>query len=99
MHKYAVRVEGEGFLLKEVDKEEEAAVGFFATRYVEALDEPHATEAAVQLVCDELETYAGAVRSNGGEGSRVWALEVTPLDSFGEGPVPGLGMTWFPEDE
>lgn len=51
--RFHVAVEGEGYLMD--DEPGELAVGFFATRVVEAIDESSASERTRELVSQELQ--------------------------------------------
>ena len=88
---FHVSVEGEGYLL--ADEPGELAVGFFATRIVEATDESSASERARELVSHELERRD--VRK--GDGAQLRIGKISAINESASDHRLPEGFTFFEE--
>lgn len=96
MKKFRVFVRGENFLINLDDVQQK--LGFYTTRYVEALNE----EAAECVVMDMLRgdpKLAKGVLNNKSDPPMMYAEEVEEIDSFKGLPLPGTGFAFYPDEK
>ncbi|NVD73359.1 hypothetical protein HUX88_22880 [Duganella sp. BJB1802] len=91
--KYRVLVEGTNLLMEMQGIER---LGYFTTRYVEAMDPDEASEYALDLVRNELNS-TGALLNNVNDPPVAIVSEIEQIGSFRGIDVPGMGFTFFPE--
>jgi hypothetical protein len=91
--KYSVMVEGKNIYLNRGHVER---MGFFTTRWVEAISKGEAEKMAVEFVKQELQALN--VLCNSPEDPPVFVVKkVREVDSFDDFIVPGKGFTFFQE--
>lgn len=91
--KYSVVVEGVNIYLNRGRIER---MGFFTTRWVEALKNDEAEKSAIELVKQELETMD--VLCNSPQDPPTFSIDkVREIDSFDGFMVPGKGFSFFPD--
>ncbi len=89
---YSVIIEGKNFPAR-LFKDTVGTLGFFTTRFVEAVDEKAAELAAVELIKQELEPLLGERRDE--ETNALMSLDqIREVKELPE-TAPGFGFTWF----
>lgn len=73
-------------------------MGYFTTRFVDGFDIDEATQNALDLVRNELNSH-GVLLNDRNDPPVLTISEVSELNSFKGIKVPGRGFTFFPEDE
>ncbi len=93
--KYSVMLEGRNIYLNRGRIER---MGFFTTRWVEAISKDEAEKMAVELVNQELEAL-GILRNSPEDPPTFVVEKVREVDSFGDFIVPGKGFTFFQDKQ
>jgi hypothetical protein len=89
---YSVVIEGAGFPAR-LFASDGGPMGFFTTRFVEAVDAKAAESAAVELIKQELKPMLGERQA--GEANPVMSLDqISEIEKLPEN-APGSGFTWF----
>lgn len=96
MKKYKLLVRGENFLMN-VDGEDQK-LGFYATAFVEALDEEAAEQKALDLLRSDQKLKQGAM-NGGSDVPQLFVEEIQELASFEGFNPPKTGFAFFREAE
>jgi hypothetical protein len=90
---YSVIIEGASFPAR-IFEVADGPMGFYATRFVEAVDEKAAELEAVELIKRELKPLIGEQQV--GEANPLMSLDrISKLQNL-PATAPGSGFTWFP---
>lgn len=96
MKKFRVFVRGENFLVNLDDVEEK--VGFYTTRYVEALDEETAEYAVMDMLRGDPKLAKGVLNDKS-DPPMMYAEDVEEIDSLEGLPLPGTGFAFYPDEK
>ena len=94
--KYKVIVRGENFLLKLDGKA--GKVGFYTTRFIEALNDHEAEETAISGLRDD-PTLRQVVLNEKSDAPMLFAEEIVELNSFDGLTLPGTGFSFYTGDD
>lgn len=96
MKKYMVTLDGQNFEVEFDGKVQK--LGFFTTRWIEAVDPKKAELKAVELVKTD-ESLVKAVRNKKDNPPMIYLSELSEIDSFDNVNVPGCGYSFYPDKD
>jgi hypothetical protein len=96
MRKYQAYINGDNFLMMNQGNKEQ--MGFYATRWVEALSPKEAEIKAIELIMND-QDLIGAIHNKDNDPPKLFVEEIAELDSFEGVNPPGSGYTFYPVEE
>jgi hypothetical protein len=96
MKKYKVTLDGQNFEIEFDGKVQR--LGFFTTRWVEAVDSKEAELKAVELVKND-ELLAKSICNKKDNPPMIYLSELLEMDSFDNINVPGGGYSFYPDKD
>lgn len=96
MKKFRVFVRGENFLINIDDVQQK--LGFYTTRYVEALNEEAAEYAVMDMLRGDPKLAKGVLNDKS-DPPMMYAEEVEEIDSFEGVPLAVSGFAFYPDEK
>ena len=96
MNKYQVYINGENFLM--MNEGSKKTMGFYTTRWVEALSPKEAEIKAIELIKNDQDLKAATCNEKHDQ-PMLYVEEITEIESFEGINPPGAGYSFYPETE
>lgn len=90
MNKYKILIEGNNFQI--LENREVRRLGFYTTRFIQAVDVEDAKKIALELIRAELKD---AVVNEKDNPPLMFIDKADEILTFGDNLIPGSGFTWF----